>query len=433
MKKFLCALLAVAVAGTVALGGCRLGSGTDGRDGQDLNIYDIYEATNAEREAAGLELLSFLDFLREYFNYSYEYTDAENLQAIINRSLMSSVSVLSGFNYSQGISSVTQYYAGSGVFVDVDKEAGDAYVLTNYHVVYDSSSMHGFADDIQLFLYGMEDFDGIISRYSIDGKLVGASATYDLALIKVENSKVIRESDAMAVRFAQSEEVYAGQQVYIVGNPEGMGMSVTTGVVSKESEFITVNLSNTGEDYYDYRVIRTDAAVNGGNSGGGMFDTSGRLIGLINSKLTSTEDTGEYIEAMANALAGSYVRRVAGLMRDGYVANSKSLGLRRAVSPVRFTYTSSAYFDNEENVAKIVDKVVVAISSPLGKLRVGDVMENIKILRGDAVIEDVPITRVFNVEDVLLSAREGDKVVYTVLRDGEHIEITTDPTFENCA
>lgn len=410
--------------------GCGTVSGLDGHDGKDLNIYEIYEAANEERKLEGLSEISFLDFLREYLQYDFTYSEQEAAQAIKNRSLMSCVAIFSGFNkYSFG-KIETEYHAGGGVIVEMDKSAGDAYILTNCHVVYDDSFANIYADEINISLYGNDE---LISDYktaqSIPAEIVGATLTYDLALLKVTDSDIIKNSDAVEATFCEEEEVYIGESVYAVGNPEGCGISLTEGIISKENEIVSLNLSEKySNTTKEYRVIRTDAAVNGGNSGGGLFNSDGRLVGIVNSKITE-----DGVENMGFALPASYVKRVYGLLRDGYASKKISAySLKRSTFPAGYSYTSSAEFDREISRAVIRDKVVV--KAGIGSIfSNGDVLTNIKIIDNSGnTVEDMPIKRYFNVDDVLLSARDGYKIEYTVLRKGIEEKITTSPMFDIC-
>lgn len=428
MKKFVLSAIAAILVFTCALGGCGAFSGKDGRDGQDLNIYDVYEAVNAARSEEGLPQLDFLSFIKEYLNYDFDYSEDTVLRSFVNRSLLSCVAIISHFGR-VGANELTA--AGSGVIVDIDKAEGTAYILTNCHVVYEDSAAIPYSTDIEIFLYGNDNID---SAYSLlqacEATIVGASITYDLALLKVEQSEAIRQSNATAAEFSQYDQVFAGSRVYAVGNPEGYGLSVTEGIICRDSEEIPLNLStvhSTDDSYLkNYRVIRTDAAINGGNSGGGLFDSSGRLIGVINSKVISEE-----VDNMGYALAGGNVRRVYKLFKDGMRAESGTYGLRRALFPARFTYTSSAYFDSAEGVTKINDKVI--ITEPQGDFRRGDVLLGIKITDGSGnVIEDVAVDRYYFVNDALLSAREGCTITYSLLRDGRNEEITALPVFVSC-
>lgn len=420
MKKFLCAILAVTVVAVCALSGCGLfSSAKDGRDGQDLNIYEIYEAANAAREEEGKEQLTFLEFLREYLNYNFEYSE-DDLKEQINRSLLSSVIIFPGFKYNGQRELL--YGGGSGVIVDLDKTAGNAYILTNAHVVLDFEANPNTPLEYLIYLYGNENYS---YNYLENVELVTCSVSYDLALLKVTNSTILKNSDARAAVFAESDDVYVGEKVYTIGNPGGTGMSVSSGIISKESEFIAVDFADGTGAENSYRVIRTDTATNSGNSGGALYDGSGRVVGIVNAK-----DGDANNENLGYALCGSYVKRIWKLMRDGYLSTIGSYGIRCAVFPSTYTYSSQTYYNNYTNLTEIRD--VVRVLHPGGELRMGDIIKHIKIVDGTgATVEDKEVTRFYNVDDVLISARSGYKIIYTVERSGELQEISTTPNFKN--
>ena len=284
---------------------------------QDLNIYDIYYAF---LEESG-EDYTFLEFLEYYFgDIAVDAQEAASLQSVINHSLLSSVSVLSTFTTSGSKSS----YVGSGVIVDVN-EYGDAYIVTNAHIVIDADADEKYCDTLNIFLYGNDvsgvDFtvssgavtniNGISSSYI---QIIGCSATYDIAVLKVTGSDLLAEryqsGTVVAATFSEDDEVFVGESVYAIGNPSGEGLSVTTGIISRDSETIYLNIDGTSRSY---RVMRTDAAVNGGNSGGGLFNTSGEIVGIVNSKSDS-----DSTDNMGYVLPSSYVRRIVQSMIDNY-------------------------------------------------------------------------------------------------------------------
>ncbi len=423
MKKFLCVLISLIVVTVAAVSGCSVFGGADGKDGQDLNIYDVYEATNAEREKEGLQQLSFLEFISEYLHYDFAYGEAENLQTVINRSLLSSVGIIATFG--SGMSAKS--YAASGVIVDLDKDAGNAYILTNAHVVYKSDLSPQTARSVGVCLYGNDDLE-YRETLITDVQIVNYALTYDLALLKVTGSAILMESDARAAVFAESDDVYAGESVFTVGNPEGMGISVTTGIISKESEYIALDFASMSGEASYYRVMRTDAGVNGGNSGGALYDSSGRIVGIINSKEPDAD-----VENMGYALCGSYVKRLYKLMRDGYKSASGQYGIRRAVFKENiYGYTTKARFNNDTGLTEITDTVY--ITERYGGLAEGDIVKRIKITdTSGAAVEDVAVTRFYNIEDVLISAREGYRIIFTVDRSGGSANVTFIPSFENFA
>ncbi|MDN5249330.1 MAG: Do family serine endopeptidase [Alphaproteobacteria bacterium] len=136
---------------------------------------------------------------------------------------------------------------GSGFFI-----SSDGYVVTNYHVVNEGTAFSVILDN------GKE----------LKAKLLGSDSRTDIALLKVEDAK----SSFPFVKFADDSKVRVGDWVVAVGNPFGLGGTVTAGIVSARGRDI-------GASAYD-DFIQIDAAVNRGNSGGPTFDLSGAVVGI---------------------------------------------------------------------------------------------------------------------------------------------------------
>jgi Do/DeqQ family serine protease len=137
--------------------------------------------------------------------------------------------------------------AGSGVIVDAEK----GYVLTNHHVIDN-------ADEITVTLK---------DRRSFEAKLIGSDAGTDIALLEIEPDGLT------ALDLGDSDTLAVGDFVIAIGNPFGLGQTVTSGIVSA--------LGRSGlniEGYEDF--IQTDASINPGNSGGALVDLVGKLIGI---------------------------------------------------------------------------------------------------------------------------------------------------------
>jgi Do/DeqQ family serine protease len=144
-----------------------------------------------------------------------------------------------------------QHGLGSGVIV-----SPDGYILTNNHVVNNAS-------EIQVALNDGRQFTA---------KVIGTDAKTDVALIK------IKAENLPALKLTDSDKVEIGDVVLAIGNPFGIGQTVTEGIVSAK------NRATSGEMDEDF--IQTDAAINPGNSGGALVDTEGRLVGINSAILT---------------------------------------------------------------------------------------------------------------------------------------------------
>ena len=429
-RKFKTIIATVSVALTLGLsaafGGCNALTPRDGIDGKDLNIYDIYAAAKAE---SGNPNMSFSDFLKEYFNYtSVELENAASLKASINRSLMSSVSIQAQFT--ENGSSVA--YSGSGVIIDIDAQKGDMTVVTNCHVVYSAKAARygqdGYSDNIYLWLYGSEvdyvsPLDPVHTQNAIPAQLIAASKTYDVAVLKVSGSDKI--SQARAATWTTSEEVYLGETVYAVGNANSQTMSANVGYISKDLERIQVDLGTTSKsDIYTYNVMRTSAAINSGNSGGGLYNLEGELVGLVNAKSKSD------VTGFGYALTAASTKRVVQSMLDYYEAEGgEAHFVYRVNHGIKVSVTDKYSTGlNQSGLVEIFEKVEVKgtslSSAASGKLSGGDVLKNIKITRGGTVVEDIAIKREHNFHDAMLSVRAGDTVEFTVERNQETVTQT---------
>ena len=167
--------------------------------------------------------------------------------------------------------------AGSGVIVDAE----NGYILTNHHVVAD-------ADKIQISL---------LNEDSLDAEVVGSDAATDIALLKVEPEGLT------ALPIGESDTVEVGDFVIAIGNPFGLGHTVTSGIVSALGR---TGISRNGlEDF-----IQTDASINPGNSGGALVNMRGELVG-INSAIISRSGGNVGIGfAVPSAIARSIMRQI---------------------------------------------------------------------------------------------------------------------------
>ena len=321
--------------------------------------------------------------------------------ASANKALLSSVSIY------------TSSSAGSGVIYKLDKEKGDAYIITNYHVIYNSS--RGRVDNhIEVYLYGMED-----GKYELDAAYVGGSMKYDLALLKVTASTVLMQSIAAPVTVANSDKVAILDTAIAIGNPEGSGISATVGCINVDSETISVAFTEyKGTTYVPLRVMRTDAAVNSGNSGGGLFNERGELIGIVNAKVASstTDNIGFAIPSnVAKAVAENILYYCDGKPETSVYRCMPGITVSfSALNPVYDTETGKIY----KNETVIVSDVTAG-AAVTGLLEKNDVINSITI---DGVKYDV--TRTYHVDDSMLYARVGSSVIINVTRGEETKDIT---------
>ena len=341
--------------------------------------------------------------------------DVNTLSA--NKALLSAVSIYCTFD-KKAYGNTTQYSsAGSGVIYELEKEKGNAFIITNYHVVYSASATtaNRISNDIKVFLYGQE---GAL-QYAIPATYVGGSMQYDIAVLKIQNSTTLMESNARAADFANSDEIAILDTAIAIGNPEGNGISATLGHVNVDSEYISM-VGPDERTEVSLRVIRTDAAVNHGNSGGGLFNTNGELIGIVNAKITSSS-----IDGIGYAIPSNVAKNITENILYYCDGTSRESVFRCILGiTVESTEFKTEYDKNTGKLKKLETvriNTVDATSALKDKFKVGDVLLSVSI--GDETQE---ITRRHHVIDALLNARPDSKLVFKILRGG--VEMTVEHT-----
>ncbi len=180
--------------------------------------------------------------------------------------------------------------SGSGVVI-----SADGYIVTNSHVVDNSS-------DIKVTL---------ADRRQFKGRLIGKDPSTDIALIKIDAGNL------PYVFFGNSDSVLVGEWVLAVGNPFNLASTVTAGIVSAKSRNINILGGPTSIESF----IQTDAAVNPGNSGGALVNTTGDLIGINTAIITESGNYEGYSFAVPSNLVQKIVRdlREYGEVKRGFL------------------------------------------------------------------------------------------------------------------
>lgn len=388
-------------------------NGVDGDKGDDFSIEAIFNI--AVQNGYDKDIYSFI---KEYFTISASST----LKYGANKAILSVVSVRSLFTKTlisynpytgQYENTDTEYVgAGSGVIYKLDKQAGDAYIITNFHVVYDGSSNapDKISTDIRVYLYGLE-----YSDYEINATYIGGSLTYDIAVIKVTASEVLKNSAAEQAVIADSESVALGEQVIAIGNPENEGISVTTGTVSCVSEKIDM-LGADDKTEVSFRVMRIDAAVNGGNSGGGLFNALGEYIGVVNAKIVD-----ESVEGIGYAIPINNAIAVAENII--YTCNGTTVKkLSKAVLGIATTVNDIVVEYDEETLTTII-RYSVIVNSVSSGVAVGLLQPDDIILTAKIGERKITVDKDYKLSEFMLYARPDDTLTLLISRAGEESEI----------
>jgi S1-C subfamily serine protease len=259
--------------------------------------------------------------------------------------------------------------AGSGFVWDAH-----GFVVTNFHVI-----QH--ADTAEVILA-----DG--SSYT--AKLWGAAPDNDLAVLKIEAP----ESKLKPIPIGSSKDLWVGQKVYAIGNPFGVGQSLTTGIISalnREIQSVT--------DRPIAGVIQTDASINPGNSGGPLLDSSARLIG-VNTAIASPSGASA---GVGFAIPVDTVNRVVTqLINDKKVVRA-GLGVQLAAEQAK------------RGKGALIANVLARGPAAAAKLSAGDLI---------VAIDDKPVSSNKQLYLALSEHKPGDQIKVTVQRGDERLEFT---------
>lgn len=255
---------------------------------------------------------------------------------------------------------------GSGIIV-----SADGYVVTNSHVTEDEG-------DITVITADDEEYSA---------KLIGSDAKTDIALLKVNNPQ-----DFKPAEFADSDLVRAGNSVFAIGNPFGLGNSVSLGIISAKERDIE-------KGPYD-NFLQTDTAINQGNSGGPLFNTEGEIVGM-NTAIFSTDGNNMGVGFSTPSNVVQWV--VAQLKSTGKVTRGW-LGV--GVQKVR---TIDEMQKNKLAVASMAE----GSPAELAGIKVGDVLLS---------VEDIELSnpRLFSLS--VSKIKPGTKLAIKLLRDGKVVE-----------
>lgn len=261
-----------------------------------------------------------------------------------------------------------QQGAGSGVII-----SQDGYILTNNHVI-------NGANSVKVRLRDSTEYDATI---------VGSDSDNDIALLKVNATGL------SPATFGDSNSLAVGDYVVAIGNPLGeLGGTVTDGIISALARKVTI------EDT-QMTLLQTNAQVNPGNSGGGLFNANGELVGIVNAKQSATE-----VEGIAFAIPINNVLDILSDLKEyGYVTGKVDLGID--FTDITSDETAFYYGVNQTGC------YVLSVDS-------GSNAEKAGVTRGDLVtkVNDTDVSSSSDIATALEKAEVGDTVTFTVSRRG---------------
>ena len=259
---------------------------------------------------------------------------------------------------------------GSGVII-----SPDGYIVTNYHVIENSS-------EVIVTTNNNKEYDAVI---------IGFDEVYDIAVLKIDSDKSLDY-----VFFGDSDSTLIGEWVLAVGNPYNLNSTVTAGIISSKSRDLNEY------DQKNQSFIQTDAAVNFGNSGGALVNIKGELIG-INTLIQSM--TGGYV-GYSFAVPSNTVRKIfEDLLEYGDVQKGL-LGVRG----VALNSPYSRQLNISETEGFYIDEIEIGFGADSAGLKRGDIIKS---------IDGFKINRFSDLSGYLSSKRPGDKVEVKYVRDNK--------------
>lgn len=384
-------------------------NGKDGSDAPAISIVELYERYKQDHPN-----VTYAEFLKEFG------VEVDINAITINKLLSSSVKLYTEFIVTSNGKTGKSVGAGSGVIYNIGQEY--TYIITNYHVVYEykQNTTSKIAKKIICYLYGSESSplkagtgtDGYTvydyGKNAVECEYVGGSILNDIAVIKAKTQDLKKVNENItSIEFA--DDYYVGETAIAVGNPEDDGISVTKGIVSVDSEKIQLQLDN---QIRYYTVLRMDTPLYAGNSGGGLFNAEGKLIGITNAG--DTVDQNVNFALPLNTVKNTVENIIT--YNNGSV-NKITLGVTVQITDSKYVYDSVSGYGRIVEELKVTAVSNNTIAKSLG-LSVDDILTGI-IINGNTIDFD----RDFDVSDIILTFRSGDQITLKYTRNG--VEKTT--------
>ena len=259
--------------------------------------------------------------------------------------------------------------AGSGVII-----SEDGYIITNHHVIEGANSVTVTLRD---------------GNTSYTAAVIGSDSDNDIALLKVDAKGLTPAT------FGDSSKLAVGDYVVAIGNPLGeLGGTVTDGIISALARDVTIEDQNM-------TLLQTNAQISPGNSGGGLFNANGELIGIVNAKDSATE-----VEGIAFAIPINNVLDIIDDLKSyGYVTGKIDLGMQLT----DITSKDTAFYYGVNQTGCYVLSVTRGSNAETAGFTTGDLITK---------VNGTSVSTSADVEKALENSKVGDNVKFTVYRNG---------------
>ncbi len=320
-------------------------------------------------------------------------------------SIAASAAKLSSVVVQTNESSGSNVNFGAGVIYSIENDT--AYIITCYHVV-EKAATSDASSQITVYVYLYDN------QSAISAEIVGYLVDEDVAILKIKNN-IVKSSYCQAATLADSTYITEGDTVFAIGNPLNSGISVTSGVISEVSTII----SGT-----KIRSIKIDAAVNPGNSGGGIFDASGKLLGIVRSKSYTVISGGTNIpvDNTAYALPINKVKSITkGILQNYKSTNTcvtefdyASAGFTAIIDSTDLRFIDGKYYKFYKCKVSSVETNSQAYAAGLQD---EDILLSVTV---DGITYDFVATYVF--EDIKYSITSETRIIYKVQHQNGNID-----------
>ena len=293
---------------------------------------------------------------------------------------ITSKTLVSSGNYGPSYWGGKQYATGAGSGIIVSKSDKELLILTNKHVIEDAEKLSV----------------KFINNKSVDATLKGASSSKDVAIISIPLSSIDEETlkSIKIATMGDSTKLKVGEGVIAIGNALGYGQSVTTGVISALNREVTIDNVTTS-------MIQTDAAINGGNSGGALLNSKGEVIGINSAKYSSSYSTSSAsIEGMGFAIPISDVSELITKLMNGEVLSEENRGYLGVTG-----YMTTDVTDEDIPNGFYIKSITKNSGADKAGLSIGNIITK---------VEGKEITQFSDISAILEEKKAGDKVEVTI-------------------
>lgn len=305
-----------------------------------------------------------------------EAVAAKCLPSVVGIRVTTQTTYYSWFGESQTDES---YGEGTGVII-----SQDGYIVTNYHVI--SDMVTGNKGKLEVFF--ANDIEN-----GIEAELIGYMVSADIAVVK------INKTGLTPIELGNSDDIVMGQTVIAVGNPGGIEFigSLSQGIISGINREIAI------EGLGKMNVLQTDAAINPGNSGGALVDSSGKLIGIVSSKIVS-----ESFEGIGFAIPVNTAKQIADGIINKTIVHKPYVGIYFSSTYDEKTLKSMGY-----PAGAVVEKVVEDAPAYNAGIRRADII---------TAVGDTKIKSVDDFNTALNKYQPGVSVKITVYRNSRYYQ-----------